>query len=67
MLSMERYAVIDCRNDTELQQICLIFTFPEVHTYALAGSSIGSYTSLHMRAFSHRIQCICGGGVQRQE
>jgi len=63
---MERSALIDCRNDTDddTMQICNfgpIYTFSEAHVYSLARSSIGSYASLSMRAFSHRIQCTYWG------
>jgi len=40
-----------------------IYTFPEAYTYSLAGSPIETYSSFHMRALSHGIQCICGEGV----
>jgi len=63
LLSMQTYGEVCTRISTDMLtlKICLFYTFLEGYAYSLAGSLIGSYSSFHMRALSHRIQCIYGG------
>ena len=58
-IPLRRSALIDCR--IQVTTICLDLQILEAHAYSWIGSPIGSYSSFHMCALSHRIQCNCGG------
>ena len=66
---MERSALIDCHIATDKDLLLSenfgpIYTVSAAHAYSLAGSPIGSYSSLHMRALSHiGFNAFPGGGL----